>query len=78
MTLVKGIIHGGSSTAHLMFALGRELVLMHGLHKALGRAIRSNPRVPSIFWGLYYARVDCFQDFWELIGSVIGRKHSAP
>ena len=78
MTLVKGIIHGGSSTAHLMFALGRELVLMHGLHKALWRAIRTNPRVPPIFGGLYYARVDCFQDLWELIGSVVGWKYSAP
>ena len=74
---MKGIIHGGSCTAHLMFALRRELVLVHGLHKALGRAIRTDPRVPSVFGGLYYTWVDCFEDLWELIGSVVWWKHSA-
>ena len=78
MTRVKGIIHGGSTTTHLIFALRRELVLVHGLHEALGRAIRSDPRVPSIFGGLYYAWIDCFQDLGKLICSVVWRKHSAP
>ena len=76
---MKGIIHGGSSTAHLMFALRRELVLVHGLHKALWRAISTDPKIPSpILGGLYYARVGRFQDLRQLIGSIEGRKHPAP
>jgi hypothetical protein len=71
-------IHGGTA-AQLHFALRRELVLVHGLHKALWRAIPTDPEVPSpILGGLYYARVGCFQDLRQLIGSVEGRKDPAP
>ena len=71
-------IHG-STAAKLHFALRRELVLVHGLHKAFWRAILTDPGVPSpILWGLYYARVGRFQDLGQLIGSVKGRKYPTP
>ena len=79
MTSMKySTIHGSPAT-QLHFPLRRELVLVHGLHKALRRAILTDPGVPSpIFGGLYYARVGRFQDLGQLIGSVEGRNHSAP